>query len=131
MNTETLTSLFNLVIYPLIIALGGFVVAFINSKTQEVKAKTKSETEQKYIQRIGDIISTCVITTNQTYVEALKKKGEFGVEAQKEAFEKTKNAVVEMLNAELKDFIIEAFGDINNYLTTAIETSVNNNKANS
>ena len=131
MNTETLTSLFNLVIYPLIIALGGFVVAFINSKTQEVKAKTKSETEQKYIQRISDIISACVITTNQTYVEALKKKGEFNMEAQKEAFEKTKDAVTEMLNAELKEFIIEAFGDINNYLTTAIETSVNNNKANS
>lgn len=128
---DFINQLFNLVLFPLIITLGGFLVVFINTKTQELKNKTKNETEQKYIERIGNIITSCVLTTNQTYVESLKKQGKFDVEAQKLAFESTKDAVLGMLSNELQDFITEAFGDINQYLTTAIEASVSNNKANS
>lgn len=128
---DFLTQLYNLVLFPLIIALGGFLVVFINTKTQELKNKTKNEKEQKYIERIGGIINACVLTTNQTYVESLKREGKFDAEAQKQAFEDTKNAVLGMLNVELQDFITEVFGDVNEYLTTAIEASVNSNKANS
>ena len=128
---DFLTQLYNLVLFPLIIALGGFLVVFINTKTQELKNKTKNEKEQKYIERIGGIINACVLTTNQTYVESLKREGKFDSEAQKQAFEDTKNAVLGMLNVELQDFITEVFGDVNEYLTTAIEASVNSNKANS
>ena len=128
---DFLTQLYNLVLFPLIIALGGFLVVFINTKTQELKNKTKNEKEQKYIERIGGIINACVLTTNQTYVESLKREGKFDAKAQKQAFEDTKNAVLGMLNVELQDFITEVFGDVNEYLTTAIEASVNNNKANS
>lgn len=128
---DFLTQLYNLVLFPLIIALGGFLVVFINTKTQELKNKTKNEKEQKYIERIGGIINACVLTTNQTYVESLKREGKFDTEAQKQAFEDTKTAVLGMLNVELQDFITEVFGDVNEYLTTAIEASVNNNKANS
>ena len=129
--TNFLDQLYNLVIFAAILLLGGYVVAFINAKTQELKAKYNSNMEQKYIERINDIITTSVLTTTQTYVESLKKKGEFGVEAQKEAFNKTKDAVMGLLTDELKEFITESFGDINIYLTNQIETSVSKNKANS
>lgn len=123
-----MNELFNLVILPLIVTLTGYLIVFIQAKSNELKKKTKSETEQKYIDRITEIISVSVLTTNQTYVDALKKKGEFTIEAQKEAFEITKNAVVTMLNAELKEFIIESFGDLNTYLNSQIEATVNANK---
>ena len=128
---DFLTQLYNLVLFPLILTVGGFMIVFINTKTQELKNKTKNEKEQKYIERIGGIINACVLTTNQTYVESLKREGKFDAEAQKQAFEDTKTAVLGMLNVELQDFITEVFGDVNEYLTTAIEASVNNNKANS
>lgn len=128
---DFLTQLYNLVLFPLILTVGGFMIVFINTKTQELKNKTKNEKEQKYIERIGGIINACVLTTNQTYVETLKKQGKFDAEAQKQAFETTKTAVLGMLNVELQDFITQAFGDINEYLTTAIEASVSSNKANS
>lgn len=128
---DFLTQLYNLVLFPLILTISGFIIVFINTKTQELKSKTKNEKEQKYIERIGGIINSCVLTTNQTYVETLKKQSKFDAEAQKQAFEATKTAVLGMLNVELQDFITEAFGDINEYLTTAIEASVNSNKANS
>ena len=128
---QFLTQLFELVLFPLIIALGIYVVNFIQAKADELKQKTSNELEQKYIERITEIINSCVLTTNQTYVESLKKKGEFNIDAQKEAFTQTRNAVLNMLNEEMKDFITMAFGDINIYLTNQIEATVNNNKANS
>ena len=128
---QFLTQLFELVLFPLIIALGLYAVNFIRVKAAELKAKIKGDKEDKYIDRITEIINACVITTNQTYVETLKKQGNFDAEAQKEAFNQTKNAVMGMLNEELQNFITELFGDINIYLTSQIEATVNCNKANS
>ena len=128
---QFLTQLFELVLFPLIIALGIYLVNFIQAKADELKQKTSNELEQKYIGRIAEVITSCVLTTNQTYVESLKKKGEFGIEAQKEAFNLTKAAVLNMLSDELKQFIAMAFGDVNIYLTNQIEATVNYNKANS
>ena len=67
----------------------------------------------------------CVIKTNQTYVDSLKAKGTFTVEAQKEAFENTYYAVTELLSDELNNFIETSYGDVENYLTTLIEAKVN------
>jgi hypothetical protein len=57
-------------------------------------------------------ISTCVIATNQTYVESLKQQGKFDAEAQKEAFAKTYNAVIAVLSEEVKLYIIETSGNL-------------------
>lgn len=126
-----LNQLFELVLIPLVLALGIYVVNFIRVKAAELKEKIKGDKEDKYIDRITEIVSACVITTNQTYVETLKKQGNFDVEAQKEAFNQTKDAVMGMLNEELQNFITEIFGDINAYLTNQIEATVYYNKANS
>ena len=37
----------------------------------------------KYLSMLTETITSCVIATNQTYVEALKKEGKFDLEAQK------------------------------------------------
>ena len=50
-------------------------------------------------------IETCVIATNQTYVDALKNKNAFTPEAQKEAFEKIKNAVLAILGEEGQKYL--------------------------
>ena len=75
-----------------------------------------------------DIVETCVVATNQTYVEALKKAGSFDAEAQKTAFRMTYEAVLAILNDEAKEYITEAVGDFNTYLTQQIEATVNFNK---
>jgi hypothetical protein len=48
-----------------------------------------NELADKYVQMLTDTITACVIATNQTYVEPLKKQGKFDAEAQKHAFELT------------------------------------------
>ena len=130
---EFINQLFELVICPLIITLGLYLVAFFRNKAIELKNKNKNEKDDKYIDRITEIVTLCVITTTQTYVDSLKKLGQFDQNAQIEAFNKTKDAVMSMLNDELKDFIVDTFGDLNEYLSTQIEATVSctKEKANS
>ena len=123
-----LNQLFELVLIPLIIALGLYAVNFIRVKAAELKEKIKDDKEDKYIDRITEIVTLCVITTTQTYVDNLKKQNAFDKEAQLEAFNKTKTAVLNLLNEELKEFIIETFGDLNEYINTQIEATVSRTK---
>lgn len=120
--------LFELVIFPAILILGVFVVNLIKAKTQEAKLNVDSATQKKYIDMIEDTITTCVIATNQTYVESLKNQGKFDAEAQKIAFEKTYQAVITVLNEDIKEYIKEMNGDLEIYLTQKIEFFVNENK---
>jgi hypothetical protein len=73
-------------------------------------------------------ITECVIATNQTYVETLKKEGKFDAEAQKKAFEETKNAVLTILSADAKEYLSNAIGDLQVYMTKKIEAEVKLNK---
>ena len=73
---------------------------------------------------IVDTVTRCVIATNQTYVDALKKEGSFDKEAQEIAFQKTFNAVMAILSEDMKQYIIETFGDLQVYLFQLIEAQV-------
>ena len=125
---QYLPQIFEIVILPLLGVLVGFIIKFINAKSNEMIGNTKDQTAQKYIAMAAETIKSCVIATNQTYVEALKKEGAFDAEAQKKAFELTYTAVLEILTDEAKDYLIEAYGDLASYLTTQIEAEVNLNK---
>lgn len=74
-------------------------------------------------------ITTCVISTNQTYVDSLKAQGKFDLEAQQTAFTMTYEAVLELLSDEAKKYLIEAFGDLEAYIIKQIEAEVNIQKA--
>ena len=77
---------------------------------------------------LADTISACVIATNQTYVEALKKENAFTKEAQQEAFQLTFDAVMAVLTDDAKDYLVNIYGDLTAYITTKIEAEVNSNK---
>ena len=73
---------------------------------------------------IYQTVVDCVIATNQTYVDSLKKSGSFDEAAQKEAFNRTMNAIMTILSDDAKEYITEATGDLNTYLTQLIESEV-------
>lgn len=129
MNLELLKQIFEVCIIPLIGVLTTYIIKLINKKAAELTATTDNEMLNKYIAMLQDTVVTCVIATNQTYVEALKEKGEFGLEAQAEAFERTKNAVLAILSQEAKDYICHAFGDAEELINQLIENAVVKNKA--
>ena len=90
---EFLNEVFNLCIVPLLGLISIYLVRFIKSLTEEAQARVENDMADKYLNILGEIVSTCVIATNQTYVDALKGKDAFDAEAQRVAFETTKAAV--------------------------------------
>ena len=113
---------------PLLGVLVTYLVKYINTKGKELEASTDNELAKKYISLLSTTITNCVIATNQTYVETLKKQGKFDAEAQKEAFNMTLNAVMALLTDEAKQYLSEIYGDLNTYITNQIEATVNQNK---
>jgi hypothetical protein len=125
---ELLYQILEVCIIPLLGVLTAYFVKFIKIKSQEIQSKVDSDLGDKYIEMLSDTISACVIATNQTYVEALKKENAFTAEAQKEAFELTYNAVMSVLNDEAKKYLAEMYGDLTTYITNKIEAEVNLSK---
>jgi cobyrinic acid a,c-diamide synthase len=121
---EILTQIFEVCIIPLLGILTVYLVTFINKKKDELVQKSENETLDKYLEMLADTIETCVIATNQTYVESLKNSDSFDAEAQKKAFEDTKTAVLNILGAEAIDYLNTALGDLNIYIEQKIESTV-------
>ena len=115
-------------VIPLLGILTAYIVKYINAKSGEIQNKVDNDTADKYIAMLGDTISACVIATNQTYVDALKKGNAFTQEAQEEAFKKTYDAVMAVLTEDAKKYLVTVYGDLTAYITTKIEAEVNISK---
>ena len=121
---DILYKVFEVAIIPILGAATIYLVTLINAKKDELLKKTKDETTKKYIKMLDKTITDCVLATNQTYVEALKKAGSFDLEAQKKAFELTYQAVMTILTDEAEVYLNEAIKDLNAYITNKIEAQV-------
>ena len=120
--------IFELCLIPLLGILTNYLIQLIKEKTKDISAKNDNELLNKYIEMLSNTITNCVTATNQTYVEALKLQGSFDAEAQKEAFNMTYNAVVEILNNDAKEYLTSIYGDLKVYITNMIEAEVYKNK---
>lgn len=125
---DILQQIFEICIFPLLGVLTSALVVYINAKKNELINNNKNEVANKYTNMLAETISTCVLATNQTYVEALKQKGEFNLEAQADAFNKTLQAVLDILSDEAKEYLTQIYGDLNIYLSQKIEAEVNKTK---
>lgn len=123
-----LYEIFEVCVIPLLGVLTVYIVKFIQKKTEELNSKNENELMNKYLTMLSDTIVDCVIATNQTYVESLKKQGKFDLDAQKVAFEMTYNAVINVLSNEAKEYLTNIYGDLSAYITNMIEAEVNRNK---
>lgn len=129
MNWEQyITPIFEICILPLLGILTKMLIDYLKAKRKEITDKTDNELADKYINMLTNTISDCVLATTQTYVESLKARGEFTKEAQQEAFKKTYENVMKILTDDCKDYLTEAFGDLETYITNKIEAEVNTNK---
>lgn len=123
--TEILSQLFELVLIPLLGVLTAFFVKWLRAKEKEINNNLDNDIAEKYLTMVAETITDCVIATNQTYVESLKKAGSFDAEAQKAAFNKTYEAVIQVLSQDSKEYLTSIYGDLAAYLNTRIEAEVN------
>lgn len=129
MTQETINLLFQLVLIPILGILTKFIVDWLSAKSLEIQNKVNSDTADKYIAMLTDTITNCVVATNQTYVDALKKEGKFDAAAQEIAFQLTKEAVLTILNEEAKNYLSALYGDLDKFISYKIESEVKLNKA--
>ncbi len=113
-----LSVLLTTVILPLISIAGTKLIKFINSKI-------KNNELAKQLSIATNIVTNAVRVVFQTYVEALKKNGNFDKEAQLEALSRAKNIALSQITEETKKYIEVNYGDFNNWLTIQIEATIN------
>ena len=130
MTMTLLTEIMEVVIIPLLGILTAYIVKLVNTKIEDINENRNNALEEKYLIMLGETITDCVTATTQTYVETIKKQGTFDVEAQKEAFNQTYNAIINILSEEAKEYLTVAVGDLNLYITQKIEAEVNATKSN-
>lgn len=125
---EQWNQIFTAVILPLLTALMGLLIAWLNAKRVELGAKIKDSTAKKYYDLATTAVLQAVQHTTQTYVDNLKSTGAFSKDAQVEAFERSKLLATAMISQSAKEIISEAYGDFDAWLATQIETTVRSTK---
>lgn len=95
-----LAEFIELFLIPIAGLLTVYLIVLIKNKTKQITDKTDSDLADKYINMLSDTITTCVMATNQTYVNNLKKENMFDKNAQKEALNMTADAVKKILSAD-------------------------------
>ena len=120
--------IFELVVFPLLSIGTTYLIILINTKIKELKKQSDNDLEKKYLDMLNNTITDCVLATNQTYVNELKKQGKFDLDAQKIAFQKTYENVMALLTDEAKKYLSEALGDLQTYVNNKIEAEVLLNK---
>lgn len=121
---KLLQEIFYVCVIPLLGVLTTYLVQYLKAKGNQIADSTDNALASKYIKMLIETICTCVEATNQTYVEALKKAGAFDEAAQKEAFNKTKEAVMNILSDEAKKYLASIYGDLDQFIESMIEAQV-------
>ena len=106
------------VIMLVLVPLAGIAVRALAAYLKE---KTDNANIEKYIGLAENAVSQAVEYVAQTYVDALKKAGDFSEDAQRHAFELAKERALEILGAEAIEMLNSIYGDFTVWLETAIE----------
>ena len=122
--TEIIEYVIKFIIISAIGGVSAYFLTFIKVKKQELLEKVKNETVKKYIEMLDKTVSECVLATNQTFVDALKKTNSFDTEAQKQAFKTTFDAVKSMLTDEAQKYLTESVKDLDTYISNKIEAQI-------
>ena len=128
MTAQMLQEIFFTVLIPLIGILCTYGIAFLRKKTHEIQVQVNSELFTKYSEMLIGLVETCVIATNQTYVDELKAQGRFGPEEHDIAYHKTFDAVKALMTEEMQKVLGEVYKDIDFYISQLIQEQVNTAK---
>ena len=116
------------ILIPLLITIITICVCTMTSKIAKNAAESAPSKYSEIIYGLENVVNKAVITTNQTFVNELKKQGKFDKEAMEAAYNKTFNSIVASLSQSFFEYIDEENIDIDTLLKNMIETSVDWNK---
>lgn len=106
------------------IAVTGLVTWLTTTAIAWLNSKIKNEKVARWTTAIAQIIFNAVQTIQQTFVDTMKAAGKFDEAAAKEAKEKCVAIIKGELSEELRNYITDNFGDMEEYLMNQIEAVV-------
>ena len=116
------------ILIPLLITIITICICTMTSKVAKSAAESAPSKYSGIIYGLENIVNKAVITTNQTFVNELKKQGKFDKEAMQEAYRRTYESIIASLSQSFFEYIDRETIDIDVLLRNMIETSVNWNK---
>ena len=116
------------ILIPLLITIITICICTMTSKVAKNAAESAPSKYSGIIYALENIVNKAVITTNQTFVNELKKQGKFDKEAMEEAYRRTYESIIASLSQSFFEYIDKETIDIDTLLKNMIETSVDWNK---
>lgn len=108
-----------------IIMIIGVVVTTIGSIiTYLINKLIKDERLKRIANSLNDLVRNSVLTTQQTYVDELKKNNMWDVESQKKALAKSLNLIKTNMSSEVESWLKSNVVDTEDYLKSLIEAQV-------
>lgn len=105
-----------------------YFATYLNAKKNVITEQLENEMLRKYADDAFECVMNAVVDVNQTFVESLKKSGNFSEESQLQAFKMAKNKVIDIISDESKNAITVLYRDFDAWLNTQIEVCVNSEK---
>lgn len=115
---EILTQIIIGVVGILITALSGYVSYLISKHI-------KNEQVKRIVTSLYDLVKSTVLEIQQTYVDDLKKSGNFDLEAQKQALNRCLEHIRVNMPVDVENWLKSNYTDIERYLITLIEAQIN------
>lgn len=106
----------------------AYLVQYLRRKSEQIIAQTDNMTIKAFLVEATDAVSTAVTYTSQTFVDALKKEGNFNKDKQQEALKKSLDKAISLLSESAKNALTDIYGNLEAYLTSKIEAEVRSQK---
>ena len=120
--------IFQICIVPAIGIAIGLIIFFVKKGISKAKEATDEEFLQNCLDALELIVVNVLLTTQTTYIEALKNKDAGSEEAQKEALDKVCEAVMETLTEDIKETLSETIDDLPAYIMKLIQEQIDAKK---
>lgn len=109
----------------LIIGIVGIVISGLGIYvTYLINKWVKDKELKEIILSLNQVVQQAVLTIYQTYVEELKCKNEFTLEAQKQALERCLALVKANIPIKVEEWLKSNYTDIERYLKSLIEAQI-------
>lgn len=121
---ELLQTLLYTVITTAVPVITYYLASYLTNISKKVSVEIENTIFEDTINDAMNIVLAVVSSTSQTFVDSLKNSGNFSKEAQLEAFNKSKENIMELLSDEAKEIIQTVYHDLDKWIDTQIEASV-------
>ena len=125
---DFLTELLKIVIMIVVPVATSVLTYYIKKYVGQLINENVNDEAAQDLEKALQILTDSIYYVQQTYVDALKAEDKFTEEAQKKAFELAKNRAIELMSQHMQEAIVYAYGNLDVYIETVIESIISQNK---